>query len=498
MLYFIGFGVAVVAPLLWLSQDKQQRPPGPRRFPLLGNVLDISVDDIWLLFSRWGKEYGSLVYIKIFNQPTLIINSHHIAVDLMTRRARVYSDRPWNYVAKELLLGGHFMPFMDYNDRCRRLRRAAQEGFRKATLPRYRKIQQAEATRAASELLQHSANWVEHLSTTAASTIMSSVYGFPPTDDKNPDVQAIKQHTERIARAIFPGTYLVDTFPWLRHLPAWLCSWHRDTHGFYAKDNAVVQRLFHSSETGPAVTFSRAVAEKVDEGLLDDGDAAWLCATLLQTSAALCWFITSMVIHQDVQARAHDELDRVVGRNRLPSFDDKDNLPYLNAIVHEVLRWRPPLPIGVPHCLAVNDVYQGFHVARGTVCIPNIWGMNRDPDVWGTDAEMFRPERQLDEHGNLRSRILNTHDESHTSFGFGNRVCPGKHFAGDTMFITCATILWACKMSASRNVHGDLELPSEYAHTGTPMTLHPTPFPCEFSARFSDALSQVSTERNTE
>lgn len=81
----------------------------------------------------------------------------------------------------------------------------------------------------------------------------------------------------------------------------------------------------------------------------------------------------AMVLYPDVQEKAQRELDSVLGPNQLPSFADQDSLPYLTAIVKELLRWEPLFPFSVPHRSTVDDVYGGYHIPAGTIVIPNTW-----------------------------------------------------------------------------------------------------------------------------
>jgi cytochrome P450 len=84
-----------------------------------------------------------------------------------------------------------------------------------------------------------------------------------------------------------------------------------------------------------------------------------------------------MILYPDVQKRAQDELDRVIGRGRLPGFTDRDHLPYINAVVKESLRWHPVTPMGVAHSVSDDDVYDGYYIPKGSVIMPNIWSVYR-------------------------------------------------------------------------------------------------------------------------
>jgi cytochrome P450 len=161
-----------------------------------------------------------------------------------------------------------------------------------------------------------------------------------------------------------------------------------------------------------------------------------------------------MIAFPEVQRRAQAELDAVVGRDRLPTFDDSRCLPYVRAIIEEVLRWRPNVPLGVAHAATEDDWYEGMFIPKGTICIPNVWHCNHDRTVFGEDADEFRPERHLDEHGELLSGSPDAIRAGNVSFGFGRRICVAKHLASDTLFISTARILWAANLEGARDDNG--------------------------------------------
>jgi cytochrome P450 len=161
-----------------------------------------------------------------------------------------------------------------------------------------------------------------------------------------------------------------------------------------------------------------------------------------------------MIAFPEAQRRAQAELDAVVGRDRLPTIADAPRLPYLGAVIREVLRWRPALPLGVPHAATNDDWYEGMFIPKGTICIPNAWNCNHDRDVFGPDADEFRVERHLDERGELLSGPLETSQAGHVTFGFGRRICVGKDLALESLFITTARILWAANLERGRDEDG--------------------------------------------
>ena len=92
-----------------------------------------------------------------------------------------------------------------------------------------------------------------------------------------------------------------------------------------------------------------------------------------KTLSALLNFVLLMLLNPEAQRKAHEELDRVIGRERLPDLEDKDSLRYINAICKEVLRIYPILPLAIPHVAIAEDVYNGIRIPRGASLFPNVW-----------------------------------------------------------------------------------------------------------------------------
>lgn len=153
------------------------------------------------------------------------------------------------------------------------------------------------------------------------------------------------------------------------------------------------------------------------------------------TATSILTFLLAMVLNPSVQRKAMDEIDSVIGRDRLPTFDDWDSLPYLDAVFKEVLRWNAPLPIGIPHRLMQSDVYKGTNFRAGSIVISKISEILHDPAIYAEPKE-FVPERYLDD-----SEAHKLPHPSEAVFGFGRRICPGRYFAESTIFITMASIL---------------------------------------------------------
>jgi cytochrome P450 len=132
------------------------------------------------------------------------------------------------------------------------------------------------------------------------------------------------------------------------------------------------------------------------------------------------------------------ELDAVVCRSRLPTFADFPHLPYIHAMVKESLRWRPIAPSGVPHQTTEDDWYEGMFIPKGTICITNMWHMNRDPEIFGKNTERFDPARYLDASGDITPGMSEIKEQRHFAYGFGRRNCFDRHMADNSLFINIA------------------------------------------------------------
>jgi len=118
-------------------------------------------------------------------------------------------------------------------------------------------------------------------------------------------------------------------------------------------------------------------------GFSDDA-AGYMSGSLLEagsdtTASTLYGFILALLVWPEVQRRAQEEIDRVVGPNRLPTMDDWDNLFYVRCCIKESLRWMPTVHLGVPHAALKDDTYLGYTIPKGATVINNVWQVNDHP-----------------------------------------------------------------------------------------------------------------------
>ncbi|OMO60489.1 Cytochrome P450 [Corchorus capsularis] len=154
------------------------------------------------------------------------------------------------------------------------------------------------------------------------------------------------------------------------------------------------------------------------------------------------WIMARMVLHQDIQAKVQQEIDACIGGGGGSATQVQDshlqNLPYLQAVVKEVLRLHPPGPLLSWARLAIHDVHVGkCFIPAGTTAMVNMWAITHDPSIW-KDPWTFRPERFLEEAEDVS--IMGS-DLRLAPFGSGRRVCPGKALGLATVHLWLARLL---------------------------------------------------------
>jgi hypothetical protein len=284
--------------------------------------------------------------------------------------------------------------------------------------------------------------------------MLKMLYGYSiKTDSPDPLVSDIDKADEQFSQAAVPGKWLVDAVPLLEHVPQWmpgagfkrfgkLCN--ETITGVATKPYDFVKKQMHSADhpvSFVSKSIEQAEAEARDQqGPDSDAEYAikWSAASMytggvVTTISAMSPFFLAMSLYPDVQRKAQGEIDAVLGEShRLPLFSDREQLPYVNAIVEEAQRWHPVAPMGLPHAVDQEDTIKGYRIPEGALLIPAVWWWTRDPAVYH-DPEVFKPERFLPP--------CNEPYATNVTFGFGRRRCPGTILADASMFLTFAQAL---------------------------------------------------------
>ncbi|KAI0290257.1 cytochrome P450 [Multifurca ochricompacta] len=520
----VAFSLVVILIVQYARSPWRSVPPGPWGPPILGQAMDF-LDKRWLFGKDCKQRFKDIMYLHCFGQPIVVFNSLKSATELLDRRASIYSSRPRFIMAHEILSGGLLAIFIPYGDLWRRTRRAAHESLTKLAVRDYHTILHKESVLLASALLERPDALEKHFERAAASAAMSILYDYPTLETEN-DKNLKEVHTfiDHMVWSASRTVFLVQLLPWLMNIPErqvltpprWKYegrkSFMQYTRMFKSLLNQVHKDISNGSER-PSVSAS--LIKNFDRNGLSYQEMSWLVGTLYAagsetTSTTMYWWALAMIAHPEVQKHAQAELDAVVGRSRTPTFSDAPDLPYIQAVVKEILRWRPALPFALPHATTEDDWYDGMFVPKGTLCLANLWHCHHDPAYYGDDAANFNPQRFLDVEGKLIPGPGEARDEGHKAYGFGRRVCVGRHVANDSLFIYVATILWAMNLERVRDQDKN-EVPLDLVtFIDTGMVLYvfhhpcvdfyiryskPVPFSCRTTPRFPEVFSILEEEK---
>ncbi|KAI9459772.1 cytochrome P450 [Boletus coccyginus] len=444
------------------------------------------------MYAEWARTYGNLVYSRLLGKDIIIINSEKIAKDLLEDRSRNYSDRPY-FIANDMCGVGFSTVFMPYGDRWRHHRRFFHQAFRLESLPRFLPYQHRRACHLLRRLLDSPEQLDDHVFEYTASVILNSTYDYDPVSRKDDLVDMVASTLNIIVPAMRPDiAVIVDAFPLLLRLPSWLpgMSFKREMATANTLSKQYLERPFEyalqKAPDAPSMVHDalRRIEEEeiisskgfLVEVLKEAAGSAFLAASETSSSFLMTFFLM-MTVNPAAQERAQTQIDAVVGKDRLPTIDDRPLLPFIDAILRETHRYSPVVPLSIPHVAVDDDVYEGFHIPKGAILLANIWSMTHDESRF-PDPHAFIPERFLNDDGSLKPN-----DIENIVFGFGRRICVGRHFADTSVWSVIASVLATFKILKPVDENG-VEISVEPAFSSG-LATHPLPFKCRIVPRFA-------------
>ncbi|KIJ14852.1 hypothetical protein PAXINDRAFT_78324 [Paxillus involutus ATCC 200175] len=494
----LGLGGILYA---WRRSSRAARyPPGPTPAWLTGNLHDLpSGGDEWVQYRDLSRKYGSdVIHLNIFGSHLVVLNSVRVANDLLDHRGSIYSSRPRMVMLKELMGWDWSIVLMSYGETFWTHRRIIQQEFQpRIVTSTYQPIIARECKMLLANLLRAPDHFVHHLKSLAAAEIMMISYGHQIDPEGDKYVKLAEEVRESGVGP--PGSYLVDLIPALKYIPEWFPGADFKRHARWGKGLALrmrqephdlVKEKMAAGVAIPCLT-SRLIETLPSTSDISKDELIMSCTGAIYsagadtTTIALTNFILAMILHPEIQQKARAEIDAVAGRDRLPDFSDRASMPFINCIVKEVLRWKPVAPLGVPHATTENDIYLGMFIPKNTTIVPNLWAMLHDPEVY-YDPEEFIPERFLPTE--TREACP---DPSRVVWGFGRRICPGRHLADTSLWMTMASLLWAFDFEKPKDARGNIIEPN--VTYGSDIVSVPSEFSCQILPRSRDVASLINS-----
>ncbi|KZS91954.1 cytochrome P450 [Sistotremastrum niveocremeum HHB9708] len=475
-------------------------PPGPSPKFIIGNLKDIPYVDHWKTFANWRGEFGPIVHVRAFGTSLIAISNLKYFNELFDKRGAIYSERPVFTMAGELMSMDQVTTWMSYTKSLRTHRKVDLQALKPEAVQKYHKLQEFAAAIYLQSLAEDPLNFHHTLRRMAAKVVVAIIYGQPLTADDG-YLKHAAEIMDMLNTAVQPGRYLVDLLPFLKNVPAWLPFTGFLEEGKLGRKKLMqfiydpIEQVEREIEDGTALSSIAAdllkelPQESTEESETLKEAITFAVGTLYgageeTTFATIAIFILAMALNPEVQSRAQEEIDRVIGHSRLPEIDDRDSLPYVTALVTELLRWLPSVRSGIPRRLLKDDVYQGVYLPKDSMICPNIC-ITQDPELYES-PETLNPERFM---GPKESQAI---DPGTYVFGFGRRVCPGRYLALNTIFAFVSAILATYTISKSVDEEGrETSLDRITFHES--IVAYPGTFPCKFNLR--SEIARANFER---
>ncbi|KAJ7235512.1 cytochrome P450 [Mycena rebaudengoi] len=465
------------------SKSKLPFPPGPRKLPLVGNLFDMPPELEWKTYMRWSKQYNSdIIHLDVAGSSIIVLNSVEAANDLLLKRSAIYSGRARMPMINELM-GWDFVIGSAWRAR----RRLFQHEFNPTASLKLRPKVTSACHGLLRNILQHPDRVMDHFRHMAGALILSAGYGLEVLPESDPHinraVNAIRTVSD--AGAATPGKYLVDSLPILKYVPNWFPGaefkrkakvWRKQIRDSIDFPFADVKREMASGTAKPSFTLS--CLQNVEN--LDNPADVEYHEDVIKSTAGTMFLAGADTTVSALGTFAHLEIDHVVGPNRLPDFFDEPSLPYVSALVKEALRWESVTPFGIPHFVSVEDLWRS--------CATSITHYQKYPAQIGCvmcpDSFSFKPERFL-----LDGKLNPDVRTPTFAFGFGQRICPGRHMAMSSLWISIASILATFDISKAVREDGNVIEPSYEYEPG--IVSVPAPFQCSIKPRSQAAINLI-------
>nr|AYK02621.1 coumarate 3-hydroxylase [Catalpa fargesii] len=467
-------------------------PPGPRPLPIVGNLYDLK-PVLVRCFTEWSQVYGPIFSVYLGSHLSVVVNSAELAKEVLKDNDQQLANRNRTRQIAKFSKNGMDLIWSDYGPHYVKVRKLCTlELFSMKRLDALRPIREDEVTAMVESIFKDCIKpenkgkalvLREYLGMMAFLHITRLTFGKRFMDSNG----VIDGQGEELKGILNNGIKLgtkksfAEFLPWLRFL-------------FKAENQALAEHDARADSFTKKIMEEHTLARKktgntkshfVDAlltlqkeydlsedtviGLLWDMISAGMDTTTITVE----WAMAEMVRNPRVQQKVQEELDRVVGTNRIMTEADIPNLPYLQRVTKECFRMHPPTPLMLPHKANTNVKIGGYDIPKGATVSVNAWALARDPAVWKNPLE-FRPERFQEEDIDMKGT-----DYRLLPFGSGRRICPGAQLAIYLVTSMLGHMLHHFTWTPPEGVKPEdmdmMEQPGTVTYMRTPLQAVPTP-----------------------
>ncbi|GMH11460.1 hypothetical protein Nepgr_013301 [Nepenthes gracilis] len=466
------------------SSNFKRQPPEPAgSWPLIGHLrLLVSSPLPHISLANLADKYGPIFQIKFGMHPVLVVSNWELAEECLAKNDKVFVNRPRTAAVEQLAYNSAIFAFSPYGPYWRELRKIVTlnllSNHKLEQLKHVRILEVREAIKALHDkwrqtsrdvtsdgILVELKQWIGNINLNA---IVRLVVGKALREFYKSEEYDHCQITIRAFFELFGAFTISDAFPFLRWLD--IGGYEKNMRRTAKQLDNIIQgwleehKRFRSSRKvngqqdfiDTMLDVLHVPQEKPSNFELDTIIKSTCLAAILggtdTTTVTLTWALSLLLNNRHVLKKALDELDTIVGKERLVNDSDMKSLIYLQAIIKEVMRLYPAAPLSVPREAISDCNINGYYVRAGTRLFVNAHKIHRDPHVWPDPCE-FRPERFLITHKHVDVRGQNF---ELIPFGSGKRICPGISFALKMMVFTLASLLQTFEITTPSNKQVDL------------------------------------------
>ncbi|KAG2716522.1 hypothetical protein I3760_03G130800 [Carya illinoinensis] len=460
---------------VWKSRNKNRKlPPGPRGFPIFGNLHmlgEFPHQDL----HRLAKKHGPIMYLQLGFVPVIVVSSPEAAELFLKTHDLVFASRPPHEAAKLISYEQKNLSFSPYGSYWRNVRKMCTlELLSKLKINSFKSMRKQELGSLVKFLQEAAANCaVVDLSAKVSSfssdmscrMVLGKKYMDNDFDERG--FRALIQEGMELLAVPNLGDYIPFIAPVdLQGLKRRMKAISKIYDDFLEKiiDEHVQSKDENKTKDFVDVMLSFMGSEE-SEYLIERPNIKAIILDLLAASmdtsaTAIDWALSELMKHPRIMKKLQKELENVVGLKRMVEEADLDRLDYLSMVVKETFRLHPVVPLLLPHEAREDCTVNGFHIPRKSRIIINVWAIGRDPRVW-SDAEKFFPERFLGRNIDLRG-----HDFQLIPFGSGRRGCPGMQLGLTVVRLVIAQLMHCFDWVLPNNIlPTELDMTEEFGLT---------------------------------